>query len=602
MVCLAGILALETAWMGSPALAAQVSAVERYQQIISSQGNVSSSLGGASERYQATSGVRISTGTAETNTGTNTSGFNESAGPGGNVGKTPTSATNKTNQAAGPGQPVETKQEKQVVTEDSAVTGPKVKTVSLVETWHEDFGIYELSMENTYYVYATIANGGVTDEPVLVEIPADIQYVMKFNGNEIPWTSGQIVEERGSYVVEMTAVADDSLPVSEQTIYKTNLRFRIQEMLKKEEPSQQEIQTGIVDIYDVPASTGMGQSIPIYGDLSVVPSEVETEPDLTEEVETEVDLSEMEVVETEPEKSMDEQTIEDGIEEAIGDGYSAESLEGFNPETGMASSYEASSGYYRHELITGAIFYTNVPNGMVTNYAVSVLNGAEDIKFTVLRDGEEVEYAPDVPFDVPGSYLVFPSQETSIYLASYARRREPVFQFRIVSGAVNDLGVFNAPESAVLTRVLFEENEVEKGDGFTDTWCVLEEEGTYTVEMDTEAGPASVIFRRDTTAPRFSCTASKNSVMIQYMTKDVSESRVFRDGTLVQSGSIVSTVNGNGDFVIQVYDAAGNCNQVQLNVPYSINTAAILAIILLVLFVIVGIVFVRRMKEQIKVM
>ena len=144
--------------------------------------------------------------------------------------------------------------------------------------------------------------------------------------------------------------------------------------------------------------------------------------------------------------------------------------------------------------------------------------------------------------------------------------------------------------------------ELEKGEQFTDEWCILGADGTYTVEMDTEAGPASVIFRKDTVAPRFSCGASENHLLIQYVTKDVAESRVIQDGTLIQSGGVVSTVQGNGDFEVQVYDAAGNMNRVQLTVPYSMNTAASLAIVLVVLLVVAGVIVVRRMKGQIKVM
>ena len=64
-----------------------------------------------------------------------------------------------------------------------------------------------------------------------VEIPADLSYVMTKDGVEIPYTSGQAVGGRGSYMLTLTGVNDDSLPFSEQTIYRAVFRFRIQEKL-----------------------------------------------------------------------------------------------------------------------------------------------------------------------------------------------------------------------------------------------------------------------------------------------------------------------------------------------------------------------------------
>ena len=67
--------------------------------------------------------------------------------------------------------------------------------------------------------------------------------------------------------------------------------------------------------------------------------------------------------------------------------------EHYSEVTGLSSYYDTSSGYFKNELLTGAAFYTNVANGMVTNNPVT-LQTSDPITFTVLRDGEPMEYEP----------------------------------------------------------------------------------------------------------------------------------------------------------------------------------------------------------------
>ena len=129
----------------------------------------------------------------------------------------------------------EERSESRIVREEDRTTGPgaaaKVEIVSLSERYHEDYGVYEEGMGNRYFLYATVENGGITDQPVSVDIPAGLTFVMEKDGVQIPYSSGQTVSERGSYMLTLTGPNDSSLPFSEQTIYKSVFRFRIQEKL-----------------------------------------------------------------------------------------------------------------------------------------------------------------------------------------------------------------------------------------------------------------------------------------------------------------------------------------------------------------------------------
>ena len=46
---------------------------------------------------------------------------------------------------------------------DKALQGPVVQTVSMRESYHEEYGIYEESINDLYFLYSNVSNGGITD-------------------------------------------------------------------------------------------------------------------------------------------------------------------------------------------------------------------------------------------------------------------------------------------------------------------------------------------------------------------------------------------------------------------------------------------------------
>lgn len=57
---------------------------------------------------------------------------------------------------------------------DSPLSGPKIHEVSMGEKYHSEFELYENSIDGKYFIYSNVSNGGITDQPVYVEIPADV--------------------------------------------------------------------------------------------------------------------------------------------------------------------------------------------------------------------------------------------------------------------------------------------------------------------------------------------------------------------------------------------------------------------------------------------
>ena len=68
--------------------------------------------------------------------------------------------------------------------------------------------------------------------------------------------------------------------------------------------------------------------------------------------------------------SVNEEALDQSLEEIVGAGESRIDMSIFSQASGLASQYDAAAGLFKNQLLTGAAFYTNVPNGMVTNSGV----------------------------------------------------------------------------------------------------------------------------------------------------------------------------------------------------------------------------------------
>ncbi len=515
---------------------------------------------------------------------------------------------------------------------DNGAVGPVYSEVDLGESYHDDFEVYEESIAGNWFFYTNVSNGGITDSGVYLDIPANISYEMERDGVPVSYASRQTVTARGSYVVTLTVTEGEGKPFNEQSIYTAVFRFRIQEKPVKPLETEPESSAG------GSTSFGGGSQEESRGDMSYEQAlEIvrqaeeaarangfttgETEPETSGAAETEEtsespsDLlpepgteTEPDAQETEPQETggevmdddgrIDEERLEQAIGDLLGGGY-GELADGFNEETGMVSAYDEASGYYKHELASKAVFYTDVPNGMITRYSVTILTN-DEIEFQVLKDGEPYEYTVGTQIEEAGSYLVYPSQTSTIYLTAYANRRAPVFQFRIIPATVNDIGIFNAPEHASIRSVLLNDTEL-PASWLHEDWCYLGGDGLYEIELQTEAGDVSLSFNRDTVAPRFSAYRDGNAMQFIYNSEDTEGATVIKDNSVISSESLVSKISDPGQYTVRVYDGAGNQSSLSFDIEYHMNTAAIVAVFMIIILVIGGAIAVKRLSRQLKV-
>lgn len=594
-----------------------------YDRIRNSQGNLSDE-NVSSDRYRATSDmgwdrpeITISSGIGSSDD----AGGDGSPGPGGleRVERTAPGDSDVQDSADG----AKTDSSQNTYIEDSQLAGPTVEEVSVSERFHEDYGIYEEAISRSQFFYATVGNGEITDGQVSIELPANMEYVMEKDGVAMDYASGQVLTEKGSYILKISAVEDASVPFSRQKIYKAVFRFRIQEKAASAESRQS---PGSYGSYGSSGASGSGYGSgslfdALEEETSQAPEE-ETRTETTAEEESQSVSGEESEADREEgsteESSLDESSLEAIVENAIGQGYGTEHLEGYNENTGLVSGYDRESGYYRHQLASGEVFFTDVPNGMTTNYSVRILTN-DNLPFRVFKDGEAIEYVPGTAIEEAGSYGVYPYSESTIYLSSYAGKEEPLFWFRILGEAVNDLGIINAPEHGRIADVRYTpaskktegENQAQAGVSgslweppafaFCDDWCYVKEDGRYQIDIETETGISTLEFRKDTRSPYFRYEIQGNTALIRYAGTDVAACSILQDGNLIHSGSPVREIEGPGDFEFIVYDKAGNRGSSNISIPYKMNTAAILVVVLFVLLFLVLGVMVRRIKRQVKV-
>ena len=463
----------------------------------------------------------------------------------------------------GPGyeEPEETMEQ---IEETTEFAGPGVTKVSLSERYHEDYKIYEESIEDLFFIYTNVANGGITDEAVSIDIPSNILYTMEKDGMEMGYISGQKLWARGTYVLRMTAVENPELPLSEQKEYRTVFRFRIQD-----KPPETETETEV--IVDNAADSLSANSTDVL-DLEALEAEAKKEENSKAPSESEKELP----VETESgtEGTQGETEASDKSEESAN-----EKAESFRSQI-----YDPMIGKYRVTLENGIELISTVPEGYI---------GPDSVGLTVQDDAlPEIKlYRNDELQDfVNGNSLM----ESGVYRLVADGK---AYTFRIVSQA-SDLEYYPAPAGMRFTGLFLGD---EPQNLQSDQLLAMDSDGIYTIFMEGNAGEElEVVLKKDTEAPEVQVTIDGGNASIQYLSDDIAEIALVKNGTNVDGfhGTIISSP---GNYRLTVSDAAGNETVREFALKYQINLYGIAAVFMCILIVIGAAVFVYHTKRNMKI-
>ena len=448
--------------------------------------------------------------------------------------------------------------------------GPSVEESSLDELYHEDYKVYEERLGESYTIYTNVKNGGVTNRPVVIDVPAGVGTSLKKDGADVSFTSKQLLEDEGSYVLSLFIGAneDDVKNFASQTYLRAKFRFRIQ------------YSKGVAGVVGEGAEEEEISEEAVPGEAEYLPEDMLPDDFVYDESETE-----------EPSGTEQPETVENAapVVEAPA-------------EAELKSEYDTDTGYYRNVLRTGDYFFTNVPNGSITNEGV-LIQEAEGISLSAYLDGNAYEgFTPGEYIQVPGSFAIYAQKEgDSAFSAEYGNGL-PAFRFRIVNGPVSDLRIITAPDGSSIRNVRLNGLDLDHEEVFLNRDTIyLSEDGEYELTLDDEAGSREVYFTLDTIQPIVSVGVEPNLATIQYLNSDASRAELYKGDEMVSDQALLQTVTTPGKYTLYVYDEAGNYSRSDFTVNYRINAAAVVAIIAVIAIIAGVVIYLLRMKKKVKV-
>ena len=470
---------------------------------------------------------------------------------------------------------------------ESEVKGPQISDGSLSETFHENYRVYEERLNDDVSIFTNVANGSVVNYPVVMEFPTVVGARMKRNGREVSLRSKEAVSEAGSYVVTFYVLAEDQddVPFSAQNVIRAKFRFRIQ------------YEAGVAG-YEAtgenPGPAGLLSdavpTIPGVPEDALVPSVSENDLYFEEE-ENPWDIETADEYEPEEEPEDEAQPAVSGLTDAAA---------AFLAANGMNGAYDPASGYYLNTLLTGDHFYTNVPNGMLTNEPV-VVQAAENLEYTVYKNGEVLaDFEAGQYIRDPGSYKVLVKGTDPSFATAYSDDL-PEFSFRIITDPVSDLGVLNAPENMTFRSVRYEGGDISSRAIIRPDMVRLIEDGTYEITMESPYGSDELVLSLDTLQPLFDVSVVPNLATVRYRTSDVAYCILYKNGELMSNTGIITEITEAGEYSLTAYDRAGNRSSASFRVSYRINAGAVVAILIVIALIAGAVVYLVRIKQKVSI-
>ena len=496
---------------------------------------------------------------------------------------------------------------------------PLVNQVTLKEQYHEDYQVYEESMADVFFFYSNVGNGGITHESVFLDIPQNLSYTIEMNG--VPWDyiPGQPISDYGTYVVRLTGIEDENVPLYEQKEYQAVFRFRIQQKPPKETEESREVaveagapagmewQSYTYDGRPLEEESEEGQDVfRVSGAANGQSEEVKEESGESLEDNMAASGSREGLEENEEGLAGNEEGLA-GNEESLGNEELAEgaqdgndSQEGRNEESGeggkaepgsinngfisRTQDYDAASKRYHVTFSDGLELVSNVPEGYIGPDAVEVsVSPAGRESLVLYRDDEPIDYVHGDSFTEPGHYrLEVNGQPWSCTIASYLK----------------EASVFAAPAGLRFTSAVLNGEPLELS---SDRYVWLEEDGAYQFVLEGENGAVlHTGLAKDSEPPQVEVKLKGGNATIQYLSDDIEEILLERDGEAVEGFSGYS-VSQPGSYRLVVRDKAGNEAEAKFSLSYRVNRYGIIAVVLLILLAAGGVAFVVHTKRSVRI-
>ncbi len=508
-------------------------------------------------------------------------------------------------------------------TDSTVLTGPYVEQVTLQERYHEEYKVYEESMADLFFFYASVGNGGITHEAVTLDIPQNISYTMEMDGLPYAYQSGQPVGAYGTYVVRLTGIEDETVPFYEQKEYRAVFRFRIQ--AKPPEGAEGagsmagggtlssgtaggglEWKSYSYDGTPLEESGGQMSGRQTGGDGSgLFKSGSQTAGGQAGGLGSDGQAGDGQTAGGQDGETLGDGSALQGGEGAL-PGQEAQGEPGAADPTGPGGMAKAGdglgagrfgTGYQRREQVydQGAKSYTvtfadgqtlsaNVPEGYMGPGAVE-LRFSEAEEAILYRDDQPVAYQSGDTVTEPGHYrLELDGKPWSFTIASYVDRT----------------CFYGAPARMRIAAAALDGEPMELD---SERYVLMEADGVYRFALEAEAGGGDLLdvsLTKDTQPPVFEVKIGGGSASVQYQSEDIREVRLERGGEPVEGGS-VERIDRPGQYRLTVTDEAGNVASSQFVVRYRVDRYGVFAVVLVILLFTAGAVFVIHTKRTVKI-
>lgn len=241
--------------------------------------------------------------------------------------------------------------------------------------------------------------------------------------------------------------------------------------------------------------------------------------------------------------------------------------------------------------------YSEAADGMVLSESVSV-SCSDDVAISVFRDGEEV--TGDLSnLNTPGSYMV------NLKQGSNSSR---LFSFELVGSRTNAVHTFQTPNGFYISAVTKDGETV-----YTDRYSLdMEEEGEYAVEYTCMATDLTYTLSTtiDRTPPELTFRGKmdeNNRMRSELLFSGLQQGDtivLLRNGDQVQpvlNGDGTGGVYDSGNYIMRVFDAAGNEAEYNFTILMYFNASS-LAFFALVLGVIIAvIIYIVIQRRKLKI-
>ncbi len=234
----------------------------------------------------------------------------------------------------------------------------------------------------------------------------------------------------------------------------------------------------------------------------------------------------------------------------------------------------------------------NIENGLITNSTVELKTNEDNLDIKVLLNNEEIETPEEFIFDKNGSYDITITDEF---------KNSKTMNFTIVSTPLKSLN-YQLPQGYTWDSVITESEIVED---IEDSEINLNKDGIYSITyVNKDKGirqQLNVVI--DTIPPKATIVGVTNGgsteeLVIVLCDEENVTTKAIHEGRNINY-KLGKEITGSGDYVVEVYDQAGNKTEFTFNRIWKINTAGKIAVVVMGLTAIgISIDLIRKRKVK----